>query len=256
MKTNYERPWLTGSGAEIATIDLKVICKQWNANTWEAYLKWYSSGCREVLISLNLYQKIGEEQFESIFKSLAKSETPAKRNLIERLLSQLSGREAEILRATYLEGRTQVEIAAEFCLSQPRVCQIKNNALRSLKRGLAGDKFIARQFMRGASDYERVTETSIWDLPMLHSPKDAVIYDPNKFEDEIQNFKKHSLREAILRLSPIAQEIVYLRFGCDQSIRQIARRLRMGMNTVSEICNASVSKIKRSVTQSQTGFEL
>ncbi len=256
MKKTFERPWLTGSGVEIPTIELSEICKTWAPGTWQAYLNWYGSSCREVLITLAVYQKIGEEQFETIFESLAKSETPAKRNLIERMLSQLSEREAEILRATFLDGRTQVEIAAELCLSQPRVCQIKNSGIRSLKRGLGGDKFIARQFMRGANSYERPIETAIWDQPMVPPPKEPRFYDPNNFENEVQHLKNHSLRKAVLLLPSTSQEIVYLRFWCDQSIRQIAQRLQMGMNSVCQICHASVAKIKRSIVQSQTGLKL
>lgn len=256
MKKNIERSWLTGSGVEISTIELREICTSWDAHSWESYLRWYQSGRREALVALSTYQEICEENFESIFESLAKSETPAKRNLIKRMLSQLPEREAEILRATYLEGRTQVEIAAEFRLSQPRVCQLKNNGLRSLKRGLAGDKFIARRFMRGANDYRPVTETSIWDETNAVPPKEARKYDPDNFEIEIQNFKNHGVREAVLSLPMIAQKIVYLRFWCELSDQQIAKRLQMGGNVISQICDASVSKIKRSVVQFQTGLEL
>jgi RNA polymerase sigma factor (sigma-70 family) len=256
MKKNIERPWLTGSGVEIPTLELKEINRTWDAKTWEAYLKWYSGTRQEELVTPSLYQEIGEEQFESIFESHAKSETPAKRNLIERLLSQLHGREAEILRATFLEGRTQVEIAAEFGLSQPRICQIKNSGLRTLKQGLAGDKLIARRFMRGADNYERPKETALWDQPMVPPPMEARFYDPNNFEDEIRNLKNHSLRVALLRLSPKAQEILFLRFWCNQSIRQIARRLQIGMNSVCQICHASVAKVKRLSVQFQTGLEL
>ena len=110
--------------------------------------------------------------------------------------------------------------------------------------------------MRGASDYQSVTEASIWDEVLGVPPKEARKYDPDNFEIETQNLKNHSVKEAVLSLPMIAQKIVYLRFWCELSEQQIARRLQMGVNVVSQICDASVSKIKRSVVQFQTGLEL
>ena len=212
MKKNNVRPWLTASGVEIPTIELKEVCKSWDANLWEKYLNWYQSGQSEVLIALFAYQKICEESVETVFESFAKTETPAKRKLIERMLSQLPSRQAEILRATYLEGLTQVAIAAEFRLSQPRVCQLKSDGLRSLKKGLAGDKFIARQFMRGASDRRPHKESALWDECLNLRLREIRKYDPNNFEIEIRNFKNHSLKEAIQSLPVTGQKIIYMRF--------------------------------------------
>lgn len=110
--------------------------------------------------------------------------------------------------------------------------------------------------MRGASDYRSVKEPSIWDEVIAVPPNEARKYDPDNFEIEIKNFKNHSVREAVLSLPMIAQKIVYLRFWCELSEQQIARRIQLGGNVISQICDALVSKIKRSVVQFQTGVEL
>lgn len=256
MKKNIERPWLSCSGVEIPTVELKEICKKWDASTWESYLKWYQSGRREALIEFSTFQEICDQQFETIFESFARSVTPAKRRLVERLLSQLPSRESEILRASFLEGRTQVEIAAEFRFSQPRVCQLKNNALMSLKRGLAGDKLIARRFMKGASDYHHKTEEFLWDQKMVPPIKDTGVYSPNNFSKEIRFTKNHSVREALLELSQATQKIIFLRYWCTQSFQQIAKNLQWGTNLINQINDSSVTKIKRTIVQYQTGLEL
>ena len=162
MRTKKDRPWLTGSGVEIPTIELRDICKSWGPEQWDAYLKWYASGRREALVSSLTYIEICEEQTDSIFKSRKISVTPAKQNLVIRILSQLPERESEILRATFIDGRTQVDIATDFQCSRPRIAQLKRSAFLRLKRGLAGDKFTARRFMRGVSNVNEQIETSIW----------------------------------------------------------------------------------------------
>jgi RNA polymerase sigma factor (sigma-70 family) len=255
-KRPKHRPWLTGSGVEIPTAELKEICKVWDPSTWEAYLKWYGGGCREILLTPELYQQIGDEQIETIFEMFSKTETPAKRNLIERLLSHLPARDAEILRTIYLEGRTQVEVAAVFGVSQPRICQLKNGAFLRLKRGLAGDRFIARQYMRGVKESLPAPEPSLWDQPMdppLNEDRDN---NPGNASEFISRIKNHLLREAVLRLSQTAQLTVYWMFWSGTSLREVAQRLSTGTNNVDEVRDASVVKVKRHVIQFQTGNQI
>jgi DNA-directed RNA polymerase specialized sigma subunit len=137
VKKKLDRPWLTGSGVEIPTIELKEICKTWSHELWDQYLNWYASGARELLVSPTTYSRICEERTDSIFESRKISVTPAKQNLIGRLLGQLPERESHILQSTYIYGRTQVDIAADFPLSRQRITQLKRNAFLRLKRGLA-----------------------------------------------------------------------------------------------------------------------
>jgi DNA-directed RNA polymerase specialized sigma subunit len=245
VRAKKDRPWLTGSGVEIPTIELKEICKTWAPEQWDSYLKWYASGARELLVSPTTYSRICEERTDSIFESQKASVTPAKQNLVGRLLGQLPEREAHILRSTFIDGRTQVDIAADFPLSRQRITQLKRNAFLRLKRGLAGDKLAARQFMRGVSNSGEQIETSIWDMPMVPPPREDRKYQPGNFEIEMSNLKNHSFREAHRRLPKMAREIMYLRFWCDLSVREIARRLSMGGNVVEQIIEASVSKVIR-----------
>ena len=256
MRTKKDRPWLTGSGVEIPTSDLRDICKSWGPELWDAYLKWYASGRREALVSPLTYIEICEEQSDSIFESRKISVTPAKQNLVIRILKQLPERESHILRATFIEGRTQVDIASDFRLSQSRIAHLKREAFIRLKRGLAGDKLIARRFMRGVSNVVEQIETSIWEMPMVPPPREDRKYEPENFEVEMSNLKNHSFREANRRLPKTAREIMYLRFWCDLSVREIARRLSMGGNVVEQMIEASVSKVIRNQIQFQTGQRL
>ena len=139
MKTNSDRPWLTGSGVEVPTSKLRAICETWNAPTWEAYLKWYASPRREALVAFSTYEDVCEEQMETIFESLVKSETPAKGRLIALILSQIPDREAEVLRAIYLEGRTQVDIRKRGRLATARWLP---SSLKNLSRWPARFKLV------------------------------------------------------------------------------------------------------------------
>ncbi len=43
MEINTEKTWLTSTGAEVSTEQLKEISQHWNSHTWESYLNWYES---------------------------------------------------------------------------------------------------------------------------------------------------------------------------------------------------------------------
>lgn len=256
MKAKLERPWLTGSGVEISTIELKKICGGWDLVTWEAYLKWYESGRREAIVSSLTYLEICEEQVETIFESLAKSETPAKRKLVKRLLSNLPEREAEVLRAIYLEGRLQSAIAADLRISRSRIAHLKSAALAGLKWGLAGDKLTARRFMRGVSDASFDIDPSIWNQPMVPPPDEIEVCDSDDFVEQIDRLKNQKVRVAVLKLPTGARHIALLRFWHSETLCRISRKLMMGMNSVDQVCDASATKIKQTLIQFHTGTKL
>lgn len=43
MEINQSQPWLTAMGLEIPTEQLKEVSRQWDLETWEAYLQWFES---------------------------------------------------------------------------------------------------------------------------------------------------------------------------------------------------------------------
>jgi DNA-directed RNA polymerase specialized sigma subunit len=256
MKENKQRPWLTSTGVELATADLREIAKSWDAGTWSSYLKWFESGNRERLVQPWMYDKIGDGQTESIFIEQGYANDPKNQRLCDQLLGQANPLEQRILRQIFFEGRTLREIAAERCLPLTTIYNIKNKALLRLKRGNPGDVWNTCQFMRGEYSSSPDQELSIWDESPQHRLKQDREYDPDNHKAEFEQIKTFSIREALLRPSDTAQRILYLRNWCELPVSQIAKRLGRGVNVIEQIESASISKIKRAALEFELGITL
>ena len=51
-------------------------------------------------------------------------------------LDTLPDRESHIIRLRFFEGKTQMEVASEICISQAQVSRLEKNALKSMERYL------------------------------------------------------------------------------------------------------------------------
>lgn len=250
-KKKIFRPWLTPTGVEIRTEDLKVISTSWGQAMWQAYLKWFESGRKESLIGPDAYQITSDEQVESIFEQYRREPTAKIQSQCNQMLVLLPKVEAEVLRLYFMEGRTEAEIGFFTRRSQTGINLIKNRALSRLKRGNSGDGMFARRFMRDEKPDSQPEEPSVWQLE--HPVKEDRPYDPDNHRHEFEQLKTASVRQALLEQTETAQRILYLRYWCDFSHREIARRLGRGMNVVQDIEDAAVSRVKRRFLHLETG---
>lgn len=255
MQTNKPKPWLTSTGVEIPTAELKEICKSWDADTWERYLKWYDSGCREKLIHPNLYDEIAERQTESIFQRLCPSSGGPETQLCEELLGSLPALEAEVLRLTYFNGQTERQISAEINRPKTNVHRLKVSALSRLQRGRAGEKWTTRHLMRGASSEIDPGKNSPWAALLSLPIREDRVYDPGQYKEEFAKISHAELKVAVSQLSEREQRILYLRFWCDYSVSEIAHELRSGVNLIEQVIEAAISKLKRKIIQIKTGHQ-
>jgi RNA polymerase sporulation-specific sigma factor len=53
---------------------------------------------------------------------------------LEKAMEHLKKRELEILKKRFIIGKTQMEIASEFGISQAQISRIEKNAINSLKK--------------------------------------------------------------------------------------------------------------------------
>ena len=254
-KKKHFRPWLTPTGVEIPTAELRIISASWDRVMWNAYLDWYANSRREALIHPTIYDWICEEHSESLFEQLAQDSSQENRELCERELSSLPPLEAAVLRKYFLDGRTEVEIAFDLNRSQTGISKIKNRALSRLKRGNSGDEVLSCRFMRGESCLSD-PEPLLWDGPLLSPLKENRQYDPDNHKAEFEQIKTFSIRAALLGLTDTAQKILYLHHWCDFSISQIARRLDRGVNVTAQIESASISKVERAALEFELGTTL
>lgn len=247
MQKQLPKPWLTSGGVEIPTEQIMNLCQNWDPPTWERYLKWYESGRHEALVPATLYSEKCEQMKESIFSEFGYHTSPEKTQLCEDLLNELPKMERRVLSLVFLNGKTEREIAAEVNRSQPGVHQIKNRALLRLQRGIQGNEVITRRYMRG--------EDSSIEAPLSNYAREEKVYDPKNYKAELAEIKHRELSQAVRELSERQQQIIYLRFWCDYSFKQIARDLGIGVNFAEQICDAAVSKLKRKVTEMSTTCE-
>ena len=55
---------------------------------------------------------------------------------LKEALSKLSERERNIIELRFYEGKTQMEVAKEICISQAQVSRLEKSALKSMKNYL------------------------------------------------------------------------------------------------------------------------
>ncbi len=253
MRIKKPRPWLTSTGVEIPTDQLKEICKSWDRVTWDSYLKWYESALCARLLKPQVFNSICENLTESVFQEFDQNTDPQKRTLCERLLRTIPAGEAKVLRLIFFEGRTVREIAANEKMGKSTVHDKKNKALLRLRRGHDGDNPDTREFMRGVVSEVGSSDQLLWEQPLFLKIREDRVYDPRQFKKEFAKIKYMSLKMAITELSDREQRILYLHFWCDYSISEIARELRAGVNLIEQVVDAAISKLKRKIVCHETG---
>lgn len=245
-------PWLNSSAVEISTEDLKEICRTWDLPTWNAYLDWYESPLREKLLKPEIYDKLCEQNDQTIFEQASQSNSDRNRIFCEKLLESLPENEKKILRLIFFEGRTIREIAALINISKSSAYRTKVRALRSLKYHDFGGTRDICHFMRG------VTCASFKNS--RHPLKEAVGSDiisahdhlPNRRLSAFARIRNPQLRSILSELPERQQAAVYLRFWCRQTTSFISRELGLGTNVVDQILSTAVFKIKSLYVQQST----
>lgn len=254
MKQRKSRPWLTSTGVEISTEELKRICKSWDEATWEAYLKWYESALCARLVLPGIYDSICEEMTSSVFEVADQNSDPRKKILCEELLRTLPKSESKVLREIYFGGKTERQVAAVEGKGKTTVHKLKIKGIERLRWGQDGEKGTTREYVKGLSSATESNNQSIWDQPLSFPIREDRVYDPSQHKQEFAKINHTALRKALTELSEREQRILYLRFWCDFSASEIARELKSGINLVEQVIDALISKLKRKVVIYETGM--
>ena len=249
LKNRLIRPWLTGSGVQRSTSELKEISKIWNEQTWNEYLDWFETGRKDKLISPQAYDAIGDTIEKNIFEEFEQESCSELQSFCDRLLSTLPAHQQKILSGIYLEGKTFVTIAAQLKRSTSNIYQNKNKAIRTLKREHDGEKRHARRIMRGVDDFLPEIKNSIWSENLSQPVHEQRAYGNFDYQKVLLGHKSPELREVFSELSERSCQIIYLKFWSNLTYSQIARQCSMGLNTVETIIEATVFKIKSKVAE-------
>ncbi len=253
MKNKLNRPWLTASGVERPLDELKEISKSWDEQTWNEYLNWYQSGNSEKLVSNNVFSKVSEElEKKNIFENFGYQSCPELRSFCDQLLRSVPEFQQQILRSIFFEGMTQREVAFDIKKSAGCIAQNKTKAITTLKRVHGEELVSARQYMRGTEVFEPEKIKSLWDQKLSHQIKDQRSYDQLNANQELLNHCVADIREIFQKLSEVSRQIIYLKFWCELSTSEIARKLSVGLNIVEQIIDATVFNIKSQLVQNIT----
>ena len=247
MASKNQRPWLTSTGIEVPATDLKAISKTWSNETWEAYLKWFTSARVEARVSPEEFDDFADRETETVFETFCASSSSTDRLACEKILSTLPHAEAHVLRLIFFEGKTEREIAIAINRSQPAVHQIKRRAFSRIRRGLYGDEVITRPLLRGECSDVVPNDESLWARTSELFSKEEKIHDPSGQQEAFANIQSKTLKDAIHELSERQKQIIYLRFWCDFSLNEIAREMRGGVNLIEQVLEAAISKTKRTI---------
>ena len=244
MKTKINRAWLTSTEVEIPTEQLKQISKSWDRSTWEAYLKWYEGSFREVLVKTEHYEILGERVSQSVFELYGHNKCPQLQSFCDRILSLVSIEQETILRNIFFEGKTVRQIAFELNRSKSFVSENKFKAISRLRVNKTAALADAQHLMRDAKFFDPAQNNSIWESKKLGPLKKSRAYKPENYDKELLNHPIEEVRCFFRASTQRARQYVYLRYWCGFSINEIARKCSAGVNTVDQVIDATVFKLK------------
>ncbi len=250
IKGPKNRPWLGAGGEEIHTRELKEICKTWDQPTWERYLRWYESPSREKLVHPYRYDNSLEGLEEFPLQDFDQSTKQTKSALCERLLSNLSVYQQDVMRFYFFAGQSDAQIAPRLNRARASIQEQRIQALETLKRGIRGDNPSTCQFMRGKIDFI----PSFWTTPFSFFLKNERVYQPKEQTGVQELIMPETLRRSFADLSHRQLRAIHLRFWCSQGIAEIARDLDLGINTTNILLESAVSSLKRNFVKHQTQF--
>jgi DNA-directed RNA polymerase specialized sigma24 family protein len=247
MKTK-NRPWLNSNEKPICVSTLRRIAKDWDAETWEAYLVWYQTPRKEALITSLGYALKCEGILESIYQEYGYAHDELIAKYVEKLLSSLPKNQASVLRLHFLKGLTERQVSRRVRKSHQCVNVRKSKALFQLARKNPEENVAAIRIMRGLFAQNETREALESELFEDKNKKERIC-DPDAFDTELLAIDNANVKRAIAELTEHQRRAVYLRFWSGLSFSEIARRLGVGINCAQDLCDVGVFKIKNRVTE-------
>jgi len=245
-RRNINREWLKKGGEEIPTDELKEICKTWDQNTWEAYLKWYEAPSRETQVHPYHYE-IQLERLQSGLFEDALNQQSNFTSLCENLVSSLPVLEKAALGMHYLEGLTDIQVAPVINRSRRRTQELRIQGLTRLGRGNPGDEppqchLMRRMFFTAPKHWE--SSKSIFIKKQEDLSHESELSSESVTEEFLKAFKS---------LSNLKQRILFQRFWKDEPLRKIARDHNLGRNTLDDLLTSALNTLKREFLKNELG---
>ncbi len=170
---NEKPPWLLVNGKDTPEELLKTLTPNWDADTWEKYLEWYETQLGESQVHPRKYDKICEEQEESIFVNAQSSADDDLKAAINALIQDLTNLELKVVKLIFWESKSQRDAADILNISRRTVRDAKKRALDRIKRHFKGHTPIS-PIMKGKNYFPSATtgvNDGVFKLVKKHVPK-------------------------------------------------------------------------------------
>lgn len=133
MKTQSCSPWLDQKGKTLPTEKIKLISKDWDAETWEIFLKSTvdveASGYE---VTTPMYESLCEDQQDTMWGSSDSLPQPVQEE-VRSAVRKLKERPKRIVRLHYWENLSLRKIAENENLTSSRIHKIKTDSLSKIK---------------------------------------------------------------------------------------------------------------------------
>ena len=106
MGDRKKMPWENKDGSFKSNEEIKLLCKSWNADTWEEYLKTIEIFKKESpLATAESIEALSENQYGSLFvKLIGQKEYPHLAKVTRAAIEALSSKQKKVILTLYLEN--------------------------------------------------------------------------------------------------------------------------------------------------------
>jgi DNA-directed RNA polymerase specialized sigma24 family protein len=211
------KPWLTESGDEITTEELRSICINWHNDTWNRYLKWYCSSWRT-----QYARRVAELDL------ISEVTLPVE-------AAPLSPSEESVLKLVYLGGLSERETAKFTAGSKSTIHDIKIRALKKLKENGPANEPGKFTIMRGQDNEDTQVNSQCVQISPLQMISAA----------ELESNATTLLGEVLTTISDRQAIALFVRFWRGFKPVEAAHFLSIGTNVIEQILDTAIFKIKR-----------
>lgn len=137
-----EKPWLKPDGSNRSDAEISLLCRSWNADLWEEYLRSLEGAQKEVLLvnPEKITEISASDAINFLFTLMEFKDRPHFQIAIKTCLKCLSPQQQKIIELYYWENLRFGEIAAKLNLKRQTVAKYHDRALAKLKEMLVSGK--------------------------------------------------------------------------------------------------------------------
>lgn len=129
-------PWLDSEGNPLSNEQLKMASINWTSKDWDRFLDASEPSLSEKQIDVGQYDRLASIQSESVFSCAQESASVELYARLQNALRALTVQQYSVIEILFFKLKSHREAARELSISQSRVRDLRNHALKKLKSEL------------------------------------------------------------------------------------------------------------------------